>query len=75
MIRAKCTTAKDDVNCKEITMFVAVPNVNDKVRVLRNGKKDVLKVLSVIHDVGEFPENRGNNGYNVIEPFIHVELG
>jgi hypothetical protein len=75
MIRAKCTTTIDNVDCKAISMFAAIPNINDKVRVLRNGKKDALKVLSVTHDVGEFQENSGNNGYTVIAPFIHVELG
>lgn len=56
MILGHCRTNLDDYDCSQVTKFVAVPNIGDRVTVRHKGSYTTLKVVSITHRMdGELP--------------------
>lgn len=53
MIDATCHTNLDDYDCSLVKKFVTLPQIGNKVRVLKNGNKTTLKIVDITHDVNE----------------------
>ena len=63
-IKATCYTNLDNYDCTITNVFIKLPRKGDRVRVLRKGNYEYLKVHAIIH--GQAPENDA--------PFIRIEL-
>ena len=57
-----CRTNLDNYDCSEVRVFVAVPRIGERVRVLYKGNSTTLKVCGITHCL------RSGN------PIIEVEL-
>lgn len=61
MIKGRCFTNLDDYLC-HVKQFARVPNIGERVAVIRKGDRASLKVVQITHDLIND------------EPFIIVEL-
>ncbi|MCK9429942.1 MAG: hypothetical protein M0R17_08050 [Candidatus Omnitrophica bacterium] len=67
-INGICHTNLDDYDCSKITVFVAIPNIGDSVRVLYKGHSSTLRVVQITHTI------RKSYIGDKIEPVILIEL-
>jgi len=75
-IKAICKTNLDGYTCP-ITSFVAIPNMGNRVDVLKEGREATLKVVAITHKEKIITPAIASPTVNhaaTTEPYIEVEL-
>lgn len=73
-IKGHCKTNLDDYDCSKVKIFASVPNIGDRVEVLRKGNDSTLKVCGITHSVIKIDKSRNLITTEEFEPYIIVEL-